>query len=439
MFLSLEIIYIICAAAIGLFTGWVIARLKYRADMRRMKKELTRIDQEFKAQSLSLLEISKDYAAAREKSLMLENSRTTMADAFKSISVNVLQESNRSFLDLAQTTLSKYLDSARADLDARGKTIDRLVLPVKDALEKYDHQVMAMERAREKAYGGLTQQVASLAESQHQLQTETGNLAKALRVPHVRGRWGEITLKRVAELSGMQSRCDFIEQPSTRTADGIQRPDMIVHLPKNRQIIIDAKVPLSAYLEALEAGTEPEREDRLLAHAKQVQAHIHSLSQKSYWTSFHPTPEFVVLFIPGENFFSAALTEIPGLIENGVSKGVILATPTTLIALLKTIAYGWQQETAAENARNIIELGRELLERLNLMGDHLNRLGRDLDRSTATYNRVIGSFERRVFASARKFKDLGISLQDNDHLPPIEPAEIRPRTTGTAVEPESEE
>ena len=438
MFLSIETIYIICAAFIGLFLGWLMAWFKYRAGVSRMKEDLIQINKEFKAQSNDFLEISKAYAAAKEKSLMLENIRSSMADAFKAISANVLQESNRSFLDLAQTTLSKYLDSARADLDARSKTIDHIVLPVKEALEKYDRQVMAMERAREKAYGGLTQQVASLASSQNQLQAETGKLAKALRVPHVRGRWGELTLKRVAELSGMQNHCDFIEQPSVQTAEGLQRPDMIVHLPGGRQIIIDAKVPLSAYLEALEAESEAEREGRLLAHAKQVQAHIHNLSQKSYWTGFHPTPEFVVLFIPGENFFSAALAEMPGLIEKGVSKGVILATPTTLIALLKTIAYGWQQETAAENARDIIALGRELLERLNLMGDHLNRLGRDLDRSTATYNRVIGSFERRVFASARKFKDLGISIEDNDPLSPIERVENRPRTTEAAVEPDSE-
>ncbi|MCJ7617399.1 MAG: DNA recombination protein RmuC, partial [Desulfobacterales bacterium] len=280
---------------------------------------------------------------------------------------------------------------------------------------------------REKAYGGLSQQVHSLVETQQILQKETGKLVKALRVPHVRGRWGEITLKRVAELSGMQNRCDFFEQQSAADDNGTMRPDMIVYLPGNRQIVVDAKVSLSSYLEALEAETEEERESFMAQHAKHIQTHMHQLAQKAYWKQFSPTPEFVVLFIPGENFFSAALVKNPQLIEEGVNKGVILATPTTLISLLKTVSFAWRQENVSENAKAISELGRELYIRLNSMAKHINKLGRDIERCTITYNDTIGSFESRVLTSARKFKELGISLPGDKDIVGIGPAKEKAR------------
>lgn len=371
--------------------------------------------------------IKKERIAADEKVALLEDIRKNMTDTYKAISANALQENNRSFLDLAQTALSKYLEAAKSDLELQGKEVKDIVQPVKDALDRYDQHIQAMERAREKAYGGLSQQVHSLVTTQNALQKETGKLVKALRVPHVRGRWGEITLKRVAELSGMQSRCDFFEQQSAHTDDGIMRPDMIVCLPGNRRIVVDAKVPFAAYLDALEAETEEARNDLLAIHAKHVQSHMNKLSQKSYWTQFKPTPEFVVLFIPGENFFSAALSQNARLIEVGVKKGVILATPTTLISLLKTIAFGWNQETAAENARAISELGLELYERIYLMTNHMNKLGRDIERCTTTYNQVIGSLERRVLSSARKFKDFGTPLKGDKDLLPMDHIEKKPR------------
>ena len=371
--------------------------------------------------------IDKERLAVNEKIEMLEDLRNNMIDAYKAISVSALKENNQTFLDLAKTTFSRYMEVAKSDFNVRSKEVKNIVVPIKDSLDRYDQHIQAMERSREKAYGGLSQQVLSLVETQQTLQKETGNLVKALRVPHVRGRWGEITLKRVAELAGMQNRCDFFEQQSAYDDNGIMRPDMVVYLPGNRQIVVDAKAPLSAYLEALEAETEEDREVLIAAHSKQIQSHMHKLAKKTYWKQFAPTPEFVVLFIPGENFFSAALVKNPQLIEEGVNKGVILATPTTLISLLKTVAFAWRQENISENAKAISELGRELYTRLNLMANHFDKLGRDIERCTNTYNQVVGSFERRVLISARKFKELGISLPGDKDIVHVDSVEKKVR------------
>lgn len=371
--------------------------------------------------------IDKERLAVDEKIATFEDIRNNMIDAYKAISASALKENNQTFLDLAETTFSRYMEVAKSDFNVRSKEVKNIVVPIKDSLDRYDQHIQAMERSREKAYGGLSRQILSLAETQQTLQKETGKLAKALRVPHVRGRWGEITLKRVAELAGMQNRCDFFEQQSAHGENGVMRPDMIVSLPGNRQIVVDAKAPLSAYLEALEAETEEDREVLMAAHSKQIQSHMHKLAQKTYWKQFAPTPEFVVLFIPGENFFSAALVKNPKLIEEGVNKGVILATPTTLISLLKTIAFAWRQENISENTKAISELGRELYTRLNLMANHFDKLGRDIERSTNTYNQVVGSFERRVLISARKFKELGIFLPGDKDIVHIDPVEKKAR------------
>lgn len=367
-------------------------------------------------QQIATLEttLDKEKASFDEKICLLQELRTSLTETYKALSAGALRENNQVFIDLAKSTFSKYLDSAKADFETRGKAVKESILPLHEALNRYDDHIQAMERSREKAYGGLAAQVQSLIQTQDLLQKETGKLVNALRVPHIRGRWGEITLRRVAELSGMQNHCDFFEQTSTRSEEGLLRPDMVIQLPGKRQIVIDAKVPLVAYIDAVEADSEEERQERLTTHARHIKTHIHQLSQKAYWTQFKPTPEFVVLFIPGENFFSAALSMNPQLIELGVQKNVILATPTTLISLLKTVAFGWQQEKLTENARKISELGSELFERLSTMGQHINDLGRDIERSTHTYNKVVGSLERRVFSSARKFKDLGITQKDQN-------------------------
>jgi DNA recombination protein RmuC len=271
-----------------------------------------------------------------------------------------------------------------------------------------------MERIRQKAYGGLSQQVDSLMTAQQQLHKETANLVMALRTPQVRGRWGELTLRRVAELAGMMKYCDFYEQETKDTEDGRLRPDMVVRLPNEKQIVVDSKAPLLAYLEALEAPTEEERTSKLILHSKQIQ----------------------VLFIPGENFFSSALERNPGLIEEGVSKGVILATPTTLISLLKAVAFGWRQETMAQNAEAISRLGKELHERLGTMAEHLQNLGKNIERCVSTYNQVIGSFERRVLTSARKFNELGVAGRDGAEIPDLSPTD---KTTRQVSLPEPDE
>ncbi len=364
--------------------------------------------------------LAQERTATTEKIRLLEDLRHQWLDTFKALSANALRENNRTFIDLADTVLAKHLETARKDLDLKGRAVEELVSPIRDSLTRFDHNIQSLERTREKAYGGLSEQVRSLIGTQQLLQRETGKLVKALQTPQVRGRWGEITLRRVAELSGMQRRCDFFEQQTAVGADGLMRPDMLVKLPGNRQIVVDAKVPLAAYLDSLEAEGDQARQTLLETHGRQVQTHILKLSQKAYWTQFAPTPEFVVLFIPGENFFSAALSQNPALIEEGAKRGVILATPTTLISLLKTIAFGWRQETITENARAISELGRELYERLNHVAGHLNRLGQDIDHCARTFNQAVGSLERRVFASARRFTDLGIHLKDNRELPELD-------------------
>jgi DNA recombination protein RmuC len=338
-----------------------------------------------------------------------------------------MKENNRAFLDLATATLEKYLATAVTDLNRRQSSIGDTVKPIREALERYDQHVRGMEMAREKAYGSLTQHLSAMSETQQALQRETGKLVKALREPHVRGRWGELTLKRVAELSGMTERCDFSQQQTATGDAGILRPDMVVTLPGGRQVVVDAKVPLAAYLNAMEAG-DPEIRDGFLAdHARQVAAHIQQLSAKSYWRQFQPSPEFVVLFIPGENFFSAALAANPQLIESAAVKGVVLATPTTLISLLKTVALAWGEAAIADNARAISRLGAEIYQRLTAMTRHLINLGKDIDRTTGTYNSLVGSYERRVMPSARRLEALGAGPIGGEPLPGVSVADSRPR------------
>jgi DNA recombination protein RmuC len=355
-----------------------------------------------------------------------------MRDAYKALSASALQENNAAFLDLAQSALGRQLDAARSDMRQRSQAVETMLQPIRETLARYDRQILSLERAREKAYGELSQQLQTMTETQDRFRRETGRLVKALRVPHVRGRWGEITLRRVAEMAGLQAYCDFFEQPA---ADGERRlrPDMLVRLPGGRLILVDAKVPLAAYLDALETASEKERGEHLDRHAQQVATHIQQLSAKSYWAHFDPTPEFVVLFIPGENFFSAALSRNPDLIETGVQKNVILATPTTLIALLKAVAFGWRQEQAAANAANVCRQGRELYERLQVMARHMDQMGKALEDGVKHYNRMAGSLERRVLTAARRFEELGVVAGENPEL--TEPRTIArtPRRTHYAA------
>lgn len=360
-----------------------------------------------------------------EQRKLLEESKKALADTFKALSDDALKSNNQAFLDLAKKTLETQIVAGKGDMEKRQQAINELVKPLKESLAKYDEQAKAMEASRQKAYGGLSEQVKSLIETQTALRDRTDSLVTALRRPEVRGRWGENTLHRVAEMAGMVEHCDFDEQVSVDGEDGRLRPDMVVNLPGGRQIVVDSKLSLDAYLSAAAATTDEEREQHMDRHARQVRTHMRSLASKSYWAQFAQAPDFVVMFIPGESFLAAAAQRDPSLFEDAMREHVLIAAPTNFIALLHAGSYWWRQEQLSQNAQEIQNLGRQLYERIRTFAEHFERIRRGLRSATDAYNSAVGSMEARVFPAARRFKDLGAATGDDIGV--IEPIDAAPR------------
>ena len=448
------VLVVLVALAIGTVVGWLLSAGRERARGEARLREIegtARAGQataeelrrslgvaEDRAQTLAreLSEARRAQAIAEtqntelrrsldEQKALLDSAEEKLTDTFRALAAQALAANNQGFLTLAAEKLGAARKETDDALAARQAVIDGMLKPVKESLDRVDNKIAELERERGQAYGRLTELVRSLSDSHTKLSAETGNLVRALRAPAVRGRWGEIQLKRVVELAGMVEHCDFLQQETLATDDGRLRPDMIVKLPGGREVVVDAKVPLEAYLAALEAEGEDARREQLRRHAAQVRAHVLKLSAKSYWSELSSTPEFVVMFLPNEAMYGAALQEMPSLIEEGVAKKVLIATPTTLITLLLTAHYGWHQERLAENAQAISEQGRELHARLASMFDHWSKLGVALGKAADSYNQAVGSFERKVRPAVRKLEDMGAG--SDKPVVVLEPIEARPR------------
>jgi DNA recombination protein RmuC len=400
------ILVVVISLEIGALAAYLIENRKYKT-LRYKYLQLS-----------TAMEYERKNAELREASYQ-EASRS-LKDTFSALAGTALKNNTAQFLQLAQQNLQQFQIKAEGDLSQKEKAIEGLVKPIREALDKTETEIRRMENERKQAQGALTLHLQSIAESHRLLQSETRNLVQALRRPEVRGQWGELTLKRLAELAGMVEHCDFNEQASVQSAQGQQRPDMIIRMPDKRDIIVDAKTPLDAYLSAIESADDNERKGHLERHTRNVRARIKELSGKAYWRQFRFSPEFVVMFIPGDQFLSAALETDHTLLEEALSQNVILATPTSFVALLRAIAYGWRQEALAENADTIRETGQDMYDRLITFAEHLAKLGRSLDSSVDSFNKAVGSYDSRILPGARKFVDMGISARED----PAEPAQI---------------
>ena len=444
----LEIVFVVVGVVIGAGVAWMLASARVRARLLvdvhsresrlaaaeattdELRKQLSQRELEAADLREALASAQTQHAQAEtrweaarqnldEQRRLLDEAQARLGDTFKALSADALRESNTAFLQLAQQALA-------AELEPRQQAMDGLVRPLTEALRRYEDEVHQMEVKGQQAYGSVEKQLEMLATRSAELQRETNNLVTALRAPHVRGRWGEITLHRVVELAGMTEHCDYLEQVTVEGETGRLRPDMVVRLPNGREVIVDAKVPLVAYLDALSAPTEEERQAALARHGQQVRHHMNALSGKAYWEEFAKAPAFVVMFIPGESFVAAAAHADPALIEDGMAKGVVVATPTTLIALLHAIAFGWRQEQVAENAERLRTLGGELHDRMQKFTEHLERVGVALGRATGAFNDAVGSLEHRVLPSARRFRELGASA--GAEIAPLKSVDVQPRS-----------
>ena len=433
MNLALDILLFAAGVLLGAVSIWIAGRvdsrtLRHAIENRDAKLDKLQADlaEAIAARATLAAQLEAERASSAEKLTILDQARQKLSDAFAALSAQALESNSKSFLNQATLALSKYQAEAKGELEKRHLAIDQTIKPIHDSLQKFDAIVGEMEKTRLGAYAALQEQVKALSEGQTALRGETTNLVNALRSPTVRGRWGEIQLRRVVEMAGMQAHCDFFEQQTVTTDDGRLRPDLRVRLPGGKSIIVDAKTPLESYLKSIEAPDDQARRSLLRAHAQSVRTHINNLGKKAYWDQFDQTPELVIMFLPGEMFFSAALEADPTLIEAGTDQNIILATPTTLIGLLRAVYYGWRQEAVAQEAKAISDLGREVYKRLADMSDHFFKLGKSLGGSVEAYNKAVGSLEARVLVSARKFKDL-VSVTTDAEIEDLTPVENAPR------------
>lgn len=418
--------------------AWAQAQTgELRTQLATLYQERERIHQEFR-----LMEVAKVAAETNlentqrhlaEQRALLEDAKLTLSDTFRSLASEALAGNNRGFLTLAEEKFKALKEEATASFDQRHTSIESLLQPLSESLRTYQKESQALEDKRLRELSVVGEQLRQLASSQAILQAETSKLVNALRSPQVRGRWGEIALRRTAELAGMSANCDFFEQESVSTETGRLRPDMIVRLPAGRDVVVDSKVPLNAFLDSLETHTDEDREAALNRHLGQVKRHISQLASKEYWDQFPAAPEFVVLFIPNDSFLAAAAERDPSLVESALTKKVVIATPTTFIALLRAIAYGWRQEQVAEGAQRISILGQELADRLSTLAEHFGRIGQALGRTVESYNATLTSLENRIWPTARKFKSLGISPKKD--LMDLKSLEHIPRSPGSMDSP----
>ena len=432
------VIGILCLA-LGAFAAWLWCSSQGKASIaaaearvQEMREQLATAREDFStlrtnfehaeaakvAAETRVTEIEKHLA---EQKGLLGDAKAKLSDAFTSLAAEALAKNNTGFLTLAEEKFKALKNDTQADLDARKQAIELLVEPLSEALSTYQKESKVLEDKRLQELGTVGEQLRSLAVAQTTLQQETAKLVNALKSPQVRGRWGEIALRKTAELAGMSAHCDFVEQESVTAESGRLRPDMIVKLPAGRQVVVDSKVSLEGFMQALEAKTDPEREAALVRHAAQISQHVAKLAEKEYWDQFSSAPEFVVLFIPNDSFLAAAAEKDPSLVESAIARKVVIATPSTFIALLRAIAYGWRQEQLTENAQRISALGQELSDRMSTFVEHLIKVGAGLSTAVDSYNAAVGSFETRLLPSARKFKALGAGgKRDVDELEPID-------------------
>ena len=424
--MTLVVVTLIAAGLLLATSVWFVMRAQADREVAIVRSQL---GAELAATRARLeAELAAERRTASDKLTLLKDAEGKLREAFAALSSDALRQNNQSFLDLAKTSLAEFQKTARMDLDGRHKAIEDLVQPLKESLTKVDGKLQEVEKNRVGTASALTEQLRSLHQAQHSLQVETGRLVQALRSPNVRGQWGELQLRRVVEAAGMLEYCDFDLKESV-DADGTRlTPDMIVRLPGSRNVVVDAKVPSSAYLDAMESDDEAVRNGKLRDHARQVRDHVVRLGNKTYWQHFQPAPDLVIMFVPGETLLSVALQRDPSLLEFSLGRGVMLASPLTLMALLRAVAFGWQQEKVARNAHEISDLGRQLYDRIRVMAEHFEEVARGLTRSVEAYNRAVGSLESRVLVTARRLKEKGISAPEE--LPELEVIDHTARSLG---------